>query len=328
MTTVKKGPFTAYQNEKRFRRAILECGAISAVVPFAGIMLSTLSGSILPLGISMLAWPAFAASVFLKQRGNFRFQVAEKNQRLLVGPGYTMTVGPGHWWKYRAEDIKSDNKFFTGLAEPIKVEDTLEGKDTGNRINFCMVAAYNVVDGERYNGLGSAERARELVIGRIFSDFKTRFCYHAMRGTDGKLLATETVLDNENTVRSGFAPFLNELEADYLSSFGIQIDLGATRLENIDYDEETKALRREVARKLQLAKAERQRQDTITEGVADPRLALAADSESSDVTVTAFELDIVAKGDPDIAKALAESARAVAGTGIAQNILTPKGKGK
>lgn len=313
---ISKRPWRDSDNAARRSRALLELGTVGLIGALA-------LGLVFSFSFSIFGGLIISGLSFLAMREEYRFQIPENTSGLVVGLHSQLQVGQGGYWKHRSETISADNVTSTGLRPAIELREAVEGIDEGNRVQFVGALGFVVKDTIAFNILGSEGQAVSTISRRVQSDFKD-FCFEEMR-TGDKLKVTDEVILSEKTTRTEFIEHFKGLEATYLRDYGIGISWANTLLDNVDYDDDTKQARRDRASAVRAAHAERERQNIITNGVKDARLALAADKGSQDVKVEAFELDIHVHGDSAVAGALAQAVNNPAIIGAATTAARSKG---
>jgi hypothetical protein len=307
---IAKRPLVDEDNSERRTCALLELATV-------GLIGAGTFALFTPFSISLLLGAATSVVTFMGMYNAYRFEIPENTSALLVGPNSQLQIGQGWYWKYRGEVINADNVTSSGVRPAIEMKETIEGSDKGNRIEFVGYFGFTVANAITFNVQGSEDQATGIIARRVKSDFKD-YCSDEMRHR-GQLKETDSVILEESRIRADYITFIKRHEQTYLDDYGIAVSWGTTLMDNIDYDLNTKRIRQERAEAVTKAKAERERQNIITDGVDDKRLALAADNESKGVIVEAFELDVNFGGDPAIASMVAEVAKNPTVIGAAAN---------
>lgn len=313
-----KRPWTDEDNSKRLTRALVELATV-------GLIGAGTFALFTPFSISILLGAATSVVTFIGMYNAYRFEIPENTSALVVGPDEQLQVGQGWYWKKRGEVVNADNVTSSGVRPAIELREAIEGSDEGNRVEFVGAFGFTVNNTIVFNNLGSEEQAVAVISRRVRSDFKD-YCFEKMRGGD-KLKETDAVVLDEKNIRKGFLDFIKVHAQKYLDDYGVDVSWSTTLLDNVDYDEITKDTRRAAAAKLRSAKVERSRQDILTDGVEDKRLAFAADEQSAGVKVEAFELDISVGGDPAVAGAFGKMLENPAAVGVVANAARAKTTG-
>lgn len=323
--------FTTSDNSKRRNTALREIAAIGAIAA-ATVNLITSA----PWWICLPVFAVTGSWWYIKNLTVFRFALTENTRFLLTGPGGSqLEVSSGDLggntnpWKYRREDSKSDNQVSTGVQPILKTSVSIEGSDVGNRVEFKGQIAWRICNLTNFNARGSAAQASASVIDALTTDFK-RFAGDEVKKGGKGLRTTEDVVLKEDESRDAFLPFM--LDAERISRYeqmGVEIVPADTLLEDVDYDEETRKARAAFMQRRREGEGEAARIDKIL-GVAsshniDPRLALAADRASGDVSIhqTGFKIEIT--GDPGTVEAVT---RAVGNPAVTTALVTAATAGK
>ncbi len=315
---IVKRPWTSEDNSDRRTRALVELATV-------GLIGAGTFALFTPFSISILLGAATSVVTFIGMYSAYRFEIPENTSALVVGPDEQLQVGQGWYWKKRGEVVNADNVTSSGVRPAIEMRETIEGSDKGNRIEFVGYFGFTVSNIITFNNVGSEDQATGIIARRVKSDFKD-YCSDEMR-RDGQLKETDSVILEESRIRADFITFIQGRAQRYLNDYGVAVSWGTTLIDNIDYDQNTKRIRQERAESVTKARAERERQNIITDGVDDKRLALAADNESKGVNVEAFELDVNIGGDPAIAGMVAEVAKNPAVLGAAASAARAKSTG-
>jgi hypothetical protein len=306
--------FTSYDNSKRRLTAMAEILGVGFIASATVNLFTSAPWWVcVPICASASGW------WYIKNLTVFRFALTENSKVLLTGPGGSqLEVSSGDLggntnpWKYRNEDAKADNQVSTGVQPILKLSVAVEGKDTGNRVKFEGQIAWRICNLENFNRRGSVAQATDSIISALTTDFK-RFAGDEMKKGGQGLRLTEDVVLKEDESRDSFLQFINSPEnVARNEQMGFEIVTSETLLEDVDYDDETKKARAAFMQKKREGEGEAARIDQIlkvaSEQGIDPRLALAADRASGDVSIhqTGFKIEVT--GDPALVEAAAKMA--------------------